>query len=246
MQHGQDEKVGYNAVENLIDVYKTITEEKLLSLQEYADNCNKKKSEVEKDLKQAEIIVDFLEYINAKGKYYIAVDLQLDASVFEIYNIKQKLDEDEWEKAKIVLYENMLVKPIGDIKSMMRDIKKIINSENFDDYYEEHLKIAKKLDDKLKETDDIDSDFIKENIRSDDELKTNLKANCDRYTYKTKIEELKKEPLEHIEDVVDHLDKIEPEAVKRMVGEDKQNFIEYYKVAKEKIDKLGELMNEVE
>lgn len=246
LQHGQDEKVSYNPVENLIDVYKTIKEEKLLTLKEYADNCNKKESEIKRYLGQAEIIVDFLDYINAPGKYYIAVDLQLDASINEIYNVKQRVSsEGEWEKAKIVLYDNMLVKPMGDIKIMMRDIKSIINSDYFDEYFGEHYEVTKPLHEKLKEPESLDSDFIKDNIRNDEQLKENMLSACNEYKYKVTVSNVKRLPIEQMEDILTDLNKIDLEAITHMYGEDKVNFVKNYDMVKEKIEEIGKLIYEI-
>lgn len=245
LQHGQDEKVSYNPIESLIDVYKTVEEEQILTIKEYADNSNKKENEVKKDLGQAKIIIDFLDYINAPGKYYIAVDLQLDASVFEIYNIKQKLTDDEWEKAKIVLYDNMLAKTIGDIKLLMRDIKTIINSEYFEAYYDDHYEKAKPLHQKLKSTEVLDSNFIKDNIRSDDNLKNNLLDVCNNYKYLVARNNIKKLPIEQMEDVYGLLSKIDQDSITHMVGEERQEFIHNYNQVQEKLNEIGSKINEI-
>lgn len=245
LQHGQDEKVSYNPIEALIDVYKTVVEEQLLTTKEYADNSNKTEAAVKKDLGQAEIIIDFLDYINAPGKYYIAVDLQLDASIFEIYNIKQKLSEEEWEKAKIVLYDNMLAKTVGDIKQLMRDIKSVINSEYFDDYFDKHYEAAKPLHQKLKDVEILDSDYIKDNIRSDDNLKKNLLDACENYKFIVAKTNIKRMPIEQMEDVYGLLSKIDIDSITHMVGEDRQQFVENYNQVKNKIDEIGSKIDEV-
>ena len=245
LQHGQDEKVSYNPIEALIDVYKTVVEEQLLTTKEYADNSNKTEAAVKKDLGQAEIIIDFLDYINAPGKYYIAVDLQLDASIFEIYNIKQKLSEEEWEKAKIVLYDNMLAKTVGDIKQLMRDIKSVINSEYFDDYYDKHYEAAKPLHQKLKDVEILDSDYIKDNIRSDENLKKNMLDACENYKFLVAKTTIKRMPIEQMEDVYGLLSKIDVDSITHMVGEDRQQFVENYNQVKNKIDEIGSKIDEV-
>lgn len=239
LQHGQDEKVSYNPIESLIDVYKTISSEKLLSIKEYADNCGKTESIISKELKQAEIIVDFLEYIGANEKYYIAVDLQLDASILEIYNIKQKIsDEAFWKKARVVLYDNMLVKPMGEIRIMMRDIKAIINSNYFDSYYDRHVEITQSLNDKLNSTEILDSEYIRENIRADEVLKRKMLENCNNFLYKSKVDVVKKLPIEKLEDIGDILNKLDIDSISHLSGEDKDNFVNVYNLVKEKMKEI--------
>ena len=239
LQLGKDEKVTYNPVETLIDVYKTIEDEKILSIKEYADNSNTTESAIKKQLEMANIIVDFLDYINASGQYYIAVDLQLDASVNEIYNIKKNMSEDEWEKAKVVLYDNMLVKPIGDIKFMMRDIKKIANSEYFDEYYNSHEEIANKIQDILQETDSVDSNYINNKLRSDESLKESLNESCIRYVSLINIDNAKRLPIEQIEDVYNIISKIDVDAISHINGEDKEEFKERYESILTIINEIG-------
>ena len=245
LQHGQDEKVSYNPIEALIDVYKTVVEENLLTVKEYADNSNKTESAVKKDLGQAEIIIDFLDYINAKGKYYIAVDLQLDASIFEIFNIKQKLSDEEWQKAKIVLYDNMLAKTVGDIKQLMRNIKSIINSDYFEQYFQEHYEASKPLHQKLKDAEILDSDYIKDNIRADEDLKKNMLDACRNYEYLVAKTNIKRMPIEQMEDVYGMLNKIDIDSITHMVGEDRQQFINNYNQVKERMEEIGNKINEV-
>ena len=245
LQHGQDEKVSYNPVESLIDVYKTIEEEQLLTLKEYSDNCKKSESQVKKELDQAKIIIDFLDYINAQGKYYIAVDLQVDASIVEIYNIKQKLSEEQWEQAKIVLYDNMLVKTVGDIKQRMRDIKLILNSDYFEDYFQEHLDSSKKIHEKLKETDDMDSDFIKDNIRANDELKEDLNLVFEKYRSQAAIAAAKKIPVDQLEDIYLLLTKVDIDSIEHLHGEERKQFIENYKMIESLLNKIGSIIDGV-
>lgn len=246
LQHGQDEKVSYNPIENLIDVYKTCEEEKLLTTKEYADNINKSESEVKKYLEQAKIIIDFLDYIGATGKYYMAVDLQLDASVFEIYNIKQKIeDEETWEKAKIMLYDNMLAKSKADIKEVMRDIKKIINSDFFEECYEEHRKISKPLENLLKSTDDIDTPFVINEIRSNEVLKKNMLDNVEEYKGKKSKDDLQKEPIRKMENIVEILEKIDQEALEYMSKDDKNNFAELFNKSKIKMNEIERVLDEI-
>ncbi len=247
LQHAQDEKVSYNPIESLIDVYKTCEEEKILTIKEYADNIGKTEAAVKKDLEQAKIIVDFLEYINAKGKYYIAVDLQLDASVFEIYNIKQKIaDEETWDKAKILLFENMLVKPKGDIKFVMRDIKKVINSEYLDDYYEKHLKISKPIEEYLNNNEDVDSTTIIRDLRNDDRLKQDMADNIDEYASKASLDNVKRMPIDKMNDVLKEIRNIDLNAIKYMPVEDRMEFKESFEATKKIIDNIESIINEIQ
>ena len=245
LQLGKDEKVTYNPVETLIDVYKTIEEEKILTIKEYADNSNSTESAIKKQLEMANIIVDFLDFINAPGQYYIAVDLQLDASVNEIYNIKKNMSEDEWDKAKVVLYDNMLVKPIGDIKLMMRDIRKITNSEYFDEYYNSHEDTANKIQEILQDTESVDSNYINNKLRSDESLKDSLNESCNKYVSLINLDNAKRLPIEQIEDVYNIISKIDVDAVSHISGDEKEEFKDRFDSILKIVEDIGSRINDV-
>ena len=89
---------------------------------------------------------DFLEYINAPEEFYIAKDFKIDGPLNELYTIKKRIgsDEEKWNKVKITLYDNIIMKTksdgSGDITRNIRDFgKKIVsNEEYFEKYYEKH------------------------------------------------------------------------------------------------------------
>ncbi|CAM5490689.1 ParB/Sulfiredoxin domain-containing protein OS=Lysinibacillus sphaericus OX=1421 GN=LS41612_04835 PE=4 SV=1 [Lysinibacillus sphaericus] len=85
LQHAEERPVDYDPIDNLVEVYTVIVKDKLFSVEDYAHNTNKTKSEVEKMVKKATLMVEFLEFINAEGKYYVARDLNLDLPVTRDY-----------------------------------------------------------------------------------------------------------------------------------------------------------------
>ena len=127
----------------------------------------------------------------------------------------------------------------------MRDIKSIVTSEYFDSYFEEHYEMAKPLHQKLKETEVLDSDYIKDNIRADESLKKNMLAACENYKYTVAKTNIKRMPIEQMEDVYGLLNKIDQDSITHMVGEERQQFINNYNQVKEKINEIGSKINEV-
>ena len=126
IQIGEDQKVDYNPVDRLVGVYRDLIKEKLLSIEEYARSTNRKKAEVEKDIELAELMAEFLDFINAHEKFYIARDLAIDGPLNEAQGILRKeRDEDARQRLKCVIFANLAVKPIDDMTRFIRDIKKI-------------------------------------------------------------------------------------------------------------------------
>ena len=77
IQHGEEGKVDYNPIDRLVGVYNDIIDKKLLTVAEYAKSTNEAEYEVKKRIELANLMVEFLEYINAPKQFYIARELEL-------------------------------------------------------------------------------------------------------------------------------------------------------------------------
>ena len=104
---------------------------------------------------------------------------------------------------------------------------------------------AKPLHQKLKDVEILDSDYIKDNIRSDDNLKKNLLDACENYKFIVAKTNIKRMPIEQMEDVYGLLSKIDIDSITHMVGEDRQQFVENYNQVKNKIEEIGSKIDEV-
>ena len=256
LQHGEEGKVDYNPIEKLVGIYRDIINEetKLFDVKEYAKSIDAKESDVEKSVQLAYLMTDFLEYINAPEQFYIARELEIDGPLHEIYNIKRRLgsDEEKWEKVRIALYDNMLVKTnnqeSGDITRIIRDFgKKVVeNDEIFDRYFEKHEEYSRELNDKLNSFDEIiNTEIIRKEIRENELLKEKISENLDEALYSAKKNEARKKPIELLKSINDDLGKIDLTAVSRLRGEDRADFDEQLKFLKEKIENVEEKFNEI-
>lgn len=256
LQHGEEGKVDYNPIEKLVGIYRDIINEKtkLFDIKEYAKSIDAKESDVEKSVQLAYLMEDFLEYINAPEQFYIARELEIDGPLHEIYNIKKRLgsDEEKWEKVRIALYDNMLVKTnnqeSGDITRIIRDFgKKVVeNDEVFETYFEKHEPYSRELNDKLNSSGEVvNTEFIRKEIRENDVLKEKISQNLDDALYTAKKDEARKKPIELLKSINDDIGKIDLTAISRLRGEDRTDFEEQMKVLKEKINNVEEKFNEI-
>ena len=254
LQHGQEGKVDYNPIEKLVGIYRDIIKDKLFDFKEYAKSIDTKESDVEKSVQLAGLMEDFLEYINAPEQFYIARELEIDGPLNEIYNIKKRIgsDEEKWEKVRIALYDNMLVKTnnqeSGDITRIIRDFgKKVVeNNEIFDTYFEKHEEYSRELNSRLNNSDEIiNTDFIRKEIREDEELKSKISNNLEEALYNAKKGEARKKPIELLKSINDDISKIDTSAVSRLRGEDREKFNEQLVILKEKISNVEEKFNEI-
>lgn len=254
LQHGEEGKVDYNPIEKLVGIYRDIIKDKLFDVKEYAKSIDVKESDVEKSVQLAYLMEDFLEYINAPEQFYIARELEIDGPLHEIYNIKKRLgsDDEKWEKVRIALYDNMLVKTnnqeSGDITRIIRDFgKKVVeNDEIFDNYFEKHEGYSRELNDKLNSSDEvINTEFIRKEIRENESLKEKISQNLDDALYSAKKDEARKKPIELLKSINDDIGKIDLTAVSRLRGEDRSDFEEQMAILKEKIETIEEKFNEI-
>ena len=171
LQHGQEGKVDYNPIEKLVGIYRDIIKNKIFDVKEYAKSIDVKEREVEKSVELAKLMAEFLEYINAPEQFYIAKDLALDGPLNEIYLIKNKIgcDEEKWEKAKVALFDSLIMKTTnkegsGDTTRIVREFgKKVISDDDlFNSFYDKHEILSRKLNNKINACERVvDTDYIR-------------------------------------------------------------------------------------
>lgn len=225
LQHGQDDKVDYNPIDRLVGIYNDIIKNKMFTAKEYGDTIGISQTEVNKRVELAKLMVEFLEYINAPEQFYIARELDLDGPLNEIVLIQRRIkDEEKWLKAKSILFDNMLTKPIGDITRMIRDVGKIVDSDLFDHYFDKHEELSYELNDILKKSEIIDTGFINDEVRANEDIRIKLIDNYDYYNNLIKRDTARKLPITQMDDLVRNAKKIDFEAVSRLDKEDREQF----------------------
>lgn len=252
IQHGHEEKIDYNPIEKLVGIYYDVVKNKILTAEEYAKSIDIKISEMNKSIKKVELLVDFLDYINASEQFYIARELEIDGPLGEIYNIKQRLenDDDKWERARIVLYDTVLMKPTGDQTGgdITRTIRKIgndvVHSDMFEDCFKNHIPISEEINNIIQDSDLLNTEYIRKNIRENEPLKKKMSNNIDDAIYEAKKVKVRSIPLEMIESVKDDISKIDLIAVSKLNSEDKNKFIEELTKLKKQLDIIEEKVNE--
>lgn len=233
IQQWKEERVDYNPIEKLVWVYRDIIKDKKLTIKEYAKYTDKPESVIKNMVWKAELMVDFLEYINAPEEFYIAKDLELDAPLSEILNIKKWLwnDIEKWSKVRIAVYDMMLLKTKNDandeIKFTIRDFwKKIVKNENrFNSFYEKQKEANKELHKSLeKEDKKVTTKFIREDLRWNKNIANNANNLVVETLYEAKKDDIKLLPIEQIREISLDLNNIDVNILSKLKGEDKQEF----------------------
>lgn len=210
IQHGEESKVDYNPIDRLVGIYNDIIDSKLLTAKEYARYTNVPEDDLLKQIELSELLVEFLEMINAPKQFYIARDMNLNGPLVELQGILKKIkDENKRDDVKCAVFTNFLMQPEGDMTRFIRRIKSVANSKYLQEYLEEQLKIAENVMDKLPKVGLLTNNVIKEVFTSDTETKKLLNKSLEKAYTKTKTSESRNQPLTILVKVGDLLETID-------------------------------------
>lgn len=173
LQLGREERINYDPIDRIFDVYNTIEVEKLMTIEEYKKASGAKNTRgINRDIRLAELILKFIGIVspggNAIDKFYLARDLKLDGPIEEIEGTINKLKSENKEAiTEAVLVYMAMSKAVdtqNDPTRLMRDLKKnvIQDHERLQHFYDA-------VDDKV---DVIMETFQKHPIQSVNELKS--------------------------------------------------------------------------
>lgn len=196
IQHGEENKVDYNPIDRLVGVYNDITATGLLSVEEYARSTNETEGEVRKRVEVANLMVEFLEFINAPKQFYIARDLQLYYPLEELLKLIKKCSTvDEAEDLKNAVFTNILMQTNGDMTRFVRHIKSVIGTEYQDEFLQEQQGIAAQVIETLPPQGKVTTESLRETVRSNTEAVRVLERSMDKALTKAKKTETKNRPI---------------------------------------------------
>lgn len=133
LQLGREERVSYDPIDRIFDVYNTIEVQKLMTPEEYkkASGAGNTKG-INKDLRLAKLIIKFLSIVAPKknpiDKFYLARELKLDGPLEDIERTINKLKKDKetiTQNVLTILAVQIAKSEIGDrdITRKIRDVK---------------------------------------------------------------------------------------------------------------------------
>ena len=239
IQHGEESKVDYNPIDRLVGVYNDVIDTKLLSISEYAKSTNESENNVNKRVEVAELMVDFLDFINAPKQFYIARDLQVGGTLEELPVLLKKCKtEDEKEDFKISVFTNILMKPASDLRQFVRQIKSIVDSDYVEEFIEEQKEIAVKVIETLPPVGKVNEKIIRDVIRTNDEISQELERSTEKAITKVKKTETRNKPVQLVEKATTFLESIDINILLKL------NDSELRRVEKQ-LDKLESVIEEI-
>ena len=225
IQHGVDKPVDYNPIDRLVGIYNDIVDKRLLTVKEYADGVNQLETDIQREVEKANLMVEFLEFINAPKQFHLARTMNLNDPLKELNTIlKQCKDDEKREDLKSVVFANFLMQPRGDMTRYMRKIKKIVSNAKFlDQYLDEQLGSTEKVCDLLEETPVVTEKVINEKIRTREDLKEDFAHSTEKWVSKADGDATRNRPAQQAEKAYEMLDTIDTNIFKKLSEEQKDD-----------------------
>ncbi|MBM7562715.1 ParB/RepB/Spo0J family partition protein [Fusibacter tunisiensis] len=245
LQHGVDEKVGYNPIERLVGVYTDIIDRGLLTVREYADSVNQSESDIQLEVEKAKLMVEFLEFINAPKQFHLARHFNLVDPMKELYTMLKKIrDEDKKEDLKLAVFSQFLMQPFGDTTRHARKIKKIAsNNKFFDEFLDEQMPFVEKVCDELQKFPKVSNKEINM-IRSNENLKKNFLHSTDKFVNKVDGDTTRNQPIKQAEKAFDSLDLIDSNILSKLSHDQKEELLEKLNSIVKAVDLLRSTLND--
>ncbi len=241
IQHGEEQKVDYDPIDKLVGLYNDVVKEKLISIDEYIKSTNAKRSSVNDKIAEANLMVEFLDYINEHEKFYIARDLNLDGPLMELVKILKKTPDDKIDDIKNAVFNILAVQKGGDLTRVVRRVNKIVaHPTQLETFIEEQQNIGLKVQDIVLDTNNKN---VISNLHANEELKDEVIKSIDKAEQKSKLEELKDASVQQVIKARDDLKFINIDLLNKLNEEDMHKFLSYLDELTQIIDKLKKETN---
>ena len=200
-QFGEDQREDYNPIDKLVHIYSCLIEEPIMfTPAEYRDRVNNQITiaDIKTAMTKAEIMCEYLEFINKPKRYDIARDKKIDGPIQEIASLKKKIkDKYTWSEVSSVLYSRLRDYNSGDTTRLMRELIKMYlkNPAAFEEVKKEVLMCEMKREEVVlyKQTTGVVNESKLEEYKKQQE---NLNRNISSAVEKTKRNEAKQKQAE--------------------------------------------------
>lgn len=246
LQHAKEDRVDYNPIDRLVDIYRDLVgPDKSFDVKEYAREIDETEKFVKDEMRVAQLLVDYLDYIHRPGEFFIAREQKIDGPLREVDKIlkSKKLAKEDVPDAKDILFAS-LVSFTGDVTRKIRDMKKTIW-----DTQQLH-RLADDMDETLN---DIEDSFIQSETQTSDEMQSEMNVPkpvvdqvvdiVEHTVERTKLKANETNPLKDINKVLDLLENIDASAIRKLSGDDVKHMEQLVQLAGNDITRILEGLN---
>ena len=199
IQHGEEKKVDYDAIDHTIGTYRDIVKTNLLTIEEYAETSNESAANVKKRIEIAGLINEFLEYLSIPEQYHIARKYQVHDLFREMLPLFNSLsNENEKKELKVIAFNNTLIGAVPDQRKFMRDIKALVRSGNYKNYFDEQAVIAQEINKKYASVSNKTKEALDGFAEENSALAERMRFSMEKALLSLRAQELKAKPVENI------------------------------------------------
>lgn len=213
LQFKREERVGYDPIDRLVGVYRDLIDPETridtLTPEKYARSAGIPIQKLQGYMARANLMVEFLDYIGAPKKFSLARNLKIDGPLGELENLFKKCrDEEEITRVKGIAFANILAEP-RDITRFMRDLKRIVASDESEAFLDTEDELAARVIDRLADMDEVNASVIRDEIRGDIDLKNEMLKTVDDALDKARRTGLLNSPVEMLTKAKESVEKID-------------------------------------
>lgn len=246
LQHGTEKQVDYDPINKLVGVYRDLIEEgHAFEDDEYARCINQKVSDVRKSKELAKLMVEFLDFINAPKQFYIAMNMNINGPLVEMYSVLKKLpDDDMRERFKRHMFTALLYGS-GDMTRDIRRFKKLAESELSDSYLHAADEISDEVIEKISDINEpITQEVISEQIRSDTDLARRIEETVSNEFDRVSALTAKEAPLNLVDQATAKVQAINRTSIS--IVEQREELEEKLKTLRDIVEERLAMLNELE
>ena len=222
IQLGEESKVDYNPMERLVGVYQDVVESELLTIEEYALATNESVTDVKRRIAEANLLIEFLEFIDMPKQYYIARDYQLGSIMPEIPKVLKRCETVEMQQqVKELIFTNLMMRSADDNARYIREIVKMMDNGFFPAYLKEQNRIKKETKARLEEEKPDSVESLRRFVDQNDDITDELKISRERSLLKSKRKEARNKPSQIITKSITMLRDVDTNVFEKLTDSEK-------------------------
>ena len=244
IQHGTDKQVDYDPINKLVGIYRDLIEDDhAFTIKEYARYIDQKESKVQESVDIANLMIDYLDFLNAPKQFYIAVEHNINGPLHEMQTILKKItDEEQKEEMKKAMFSTILFLS-GDITREVRKYRMIADSGITEKFYTEQSEIVDRVTDKIIGIDgQVTPKTLAEQVTNDKKLTGDIQDSLNNEYERVANAKVRSTPIKLVEQAIGKIDAIDSVTLK--VADFKDELREKLDELEQKTKELRELLNE--
>ena len=222
IQLGEEAKVDYSPMERLVGVYQDVVDSELLTVEEYAQATNESVADVKRRIEQANILVEFLDFINMPKQFYIARDYQLGGIIPEIPRLLKRCETVEMkQQVKEIIFTNLMMRSADDNARYIRDIVRVMDNGFLPVYLKEQNRLKEEVKKRLEQNQPDSVESLRYFVNENDDITDELKISKERSLLKSKKKEARNKPSQIISKSITMLRDVDTNIFEKLTDSEK-------------------------